>query len=78
MSHELFDSSVNPNIGTLCLSTDYLRGRMMKTDVTIRPDGRIDLITRNRGEAASRWVMRLQGKRILQALKDPVPESSDE
>jgi len=28
--------------GTLCLSTDYLRGRMMKTDVTVHADGRIE------------------------------------
>lgn len=59
-----------PN-GTLCLSTDYLRGRMMKTDVTIRANGTIELTTRNRGEAASRWVMRLQGKRVLRVLETP-------
>jgi len=40
--------------------TDYVRGRMMKTDVTVFPDGRFTLTTTNRGEAASRWVALLR------------------
>jgi hypothetical protein len=57
--------------GNLMLSTDYLRGRMMKTDVTIGPDGSVQIVTRNRGEAASRWVMRLQGKKVLRSVEEP-------
>ena len=59
--------------GRLVCETDYVRGRMMKTDVTIFPDGRFMLTTTNRGEAASRWVSQLQGKKVLR----PVP-SADE
>ena len=54
--------------GQLSFETDYVRGRMMKTDVTIFPDGRFTLTTTNRGEAPTRWVARIQGKRILAAV----------
>jgi hypothetical protein len=56
--------------GRLSFETDYVRGRMMKTDVTIFPDGRFTLDTTNRGEAASRWVARIQGKKIIAAVPD--------
>ncbi len=59
--------------GRLVCETDYVRGRMMKTTVTVFPDGRFTLTTTNRGEAASRWVAQIQGKRLLH----PVP-SADE
>jgi len=53
---------------------DGLRaGRMMKTDVTVFPDGRFTLTTTNRGEAASRWVTQIQGKKVLR----PVPPASE-
>jgi len=64
--------------GRLSFDSDYVRGRMMKTDVTIFPDGRFTLDTTNRGEAASRWVARIQGKKVLASI--PVasePESGD-
>ena len=48
--------------------TDYVRGRMMKTDVTVFPDGRFTLTMTNRGEAASRWVAQLQGKKVLRRV----------
>src|SRR5439155_15355159 len=51
--------------GRLVCETDYVRGRMMKTDVTVFPDGRFTLTTTNRGEAASRWVAQIQGKKVL-------------
>src|SRR5437867_1224930 len=54
--------------GRLVCETDYVRGRMMKTDVTIFPDGRFTLTTTNRGEAASRWVAQLQGKKVLRRV----------
>jgi hypothetical protein len=56
--------------GRLSFESDYVRGRMMKTDVTILPNGRFTLTTTNRGEVATRWIARLQGKKILV----PVPE----
>src|SRR5436309_11739104 len=57
----------------LVCETDYVRGRMMKTDVTVFPGGRFTLTTTNRGEAASRWVAQLQGKKILR----PVPNADE-
>ena len=53
--------------------TDYVRGRMMKTAVTVFPDGRFTLTTTNRGEAASRWVTQIQGKKVLR----PVPPAGE-
>lgn len=46
----------------LSVQTDYLRGRSMKTEVTIRPDGTVRLTTRGRGKSALHWLNRLQGK----------------
>jgi hypothetical protein len=57
--------------GRLVFGSDYVRERMMKTDVTVRPDGSFTLDTTNSGEAATRWVTRLQGKKVL----GPVPGS---
>ena len=51
--------------GELRFSSDYLRGRCMKTDITVRKDGQLTLSTRNRGQAALRWLDRLQGKKML-------------
>jgi hypothetical protein len=59
--------------GRLVSETDYARGRMMKTDVTVSPDGRFALTTTNRGEAASRWVAQIQGKKVLR----PVPPAGE-
>lgn len=56
--------------GRLVFEADYVRGRMMKTDVTVFPDGRFTLTTMNRGEAATRWVAKVQGKKILAAVQD--------
>jgi len=49
----------------LCLHTDYVRGRSMKTDVTIRPDGSVTLTTWGRGQSALRWLDQLQGKKRI-------------
>ncbi len=54
--------------GELRFSADYLRGRCMKTDITVRRDGRVSLSTRNRGQAALRWLDRLQGKKNLRLV----------
>jgi len=55
--------------GELRFSADYIRGRCMKTDVTVRPDGTATLHTRCRGEAATRWVARLKGKKVMEVLE---------
>ena len=43
----------------------------LKTTVTVFPDGRFTLTTTNRGEAASRWVAQIQGKKIVRAVPPP-------
>lgn len=54
--------------GELRFAADYVRGRCMKTDITVKPDGKVVLETRTRGEAALRWVDRLKGKKALQVV----------
>lgn len=49
----------------LQLQTDYIRGRSMKTDVTIRPNGTVTLTTWGRGQSALRWLDQLQGKKRI-------------
>jgi hypothetical protein len=56
--------------GELHFYADYVRGRCVKTTVVVRADGRFVLETVNRGEAATRWIMRLQGKKLLQVIHD--------
>jgi len=51
--------------GELRLQTDYIRGRSMKTEVTIRSDGSVTLTTWGRGQSALRWLDDLQGKKRL-------------
>jgi hypothetical protein len=52
----------------LRVQTDYLRGRSMKTEVTIRPDGTVTLTTWGRGKSALHWLDRLQGKKRIRAV----------
>ena len=54
--------------GKLRFSADYIRGRCVKTDITVRPDGTATLETRCRGEAATRWVARLKGKKVMEEV----------
>lgn len=51
--------------GELRLRTDYVRGRCMKTDIAVRPNGTVTLETWGRGQTALRWLDRLQGKKTL-------------
>ena len=57
----------------LRFSADYVRGRCVKTDITIRGDGTATIETRNRGETALRWVQRLQGKKLMEVVQTPPP-----
>jgi hypothetical protein len=52
----------------LHFSADYIRGRSLKTDITIRPDGTVTLTTWGRGEAALRWLDRLKGKKLMEVV----------
>lgn len=54
--------------GALRFSADYIRGRSMKTDITVKPDGTVTVTTRGRGKALLRWLDRMQGKKIIQPV----------
>lgn len=56
--------------GHISFYADYVRGRCMKTTIEVAPDGTLSLETVNRGQAATRWVSRLQGEKILRAVPD--------
>ena len=51
--------------GELHLRIDYVRGRSVKTDITVRPDGTATLTTWGRGQSALRWLDKLQGKKMM-------------
>lgn len=50
-------------------ASDYVSGRLMKTDINVEPGGKVTIITRNRGRGAERWLLNLQGKKHIQAVK---------
>jgi len=56
--------------GRVNFHADYIRGRCIKTSIEIDTEGRIVLRTVNRGEAATRWVAKLQGKKLLALVED--------
>jgi len=55
---------------------DYIKGRRVKTDLRVSPSGRFEVQTWERGEAATRWLDRLQGRRPLQAVESMRSSSS--
>ena len=61
--------------GTLHLDTDYVRGRMMKTSVTVWPTGLVEIRTINRHQMASRWIDLLKGKKHLRLVSGGSPPS---
>lgn len=54
--------------GRLTWRADYIRGRCVKTDVTVSRDGRVTLESRGRGEAPLHWIRRLKGEKRLRAV----------
>lgn len=54
--------------GLLSFEADYVRGRMVKTDVTVGPDGRLTVDTRNRHEMALRWLGTLKGQKHIRLV----------
>jgi hypothetical protein len=54
--------------GGLVFDADYVRGRMMKTTVSVRPDGKLVVETLNRHEMASRWLQALKGKKHIRLV----------
>ena len=59
--------------GALHLATDYVRGRMMKTEVTVWPNGIVEIQTVNRHQMASRWIGTLKGKKHLRLVAGEGP-----
>lgn len=55
--------------GAVRFSSDYVSGRLMKTDIVFEPGGKVTLTTRNRARGAERWLMNLQGKKHIQQVK---------
>lgn len=54
---------------SLRFSADYVRGRRMKTEVVLQPDGSGTLSTMGRGKAAILWLERLKGKKRWQVVQ---------
>lgn len=54
---------------SLCFTSDYVSGRHMKTDIVFESGGKVTIATRNRGRGAERWLLNLQGKKHIQAVK---------
>jgi hypothetical protein len=42
---------------------------LIRTGTAVSPDGTVRIETVNRGEAATRWVDRLEGDKYLQAVE---------
>ena len=55
--------------GELQFSSDYLRGRCLKTDITVRKNDQLTLSTRNRGKTALRWLDVCRGRKCLKSSK---------
>jgi hypothetical protein len=54
--------------GTLHFHADYLRGRRVKTGITVTAEGSVTIETIGRGKAPLRWIDRLKGKGGLRAV----------
>jgi hypothetical protein len=52
----------------LYFSSDYVSGRLMKTDIKFESGGKVTLETRNRGKGAERWLLHLQGNRHIKKV----------
>jgi hypothetical protein len=48
--------------GTLHFHADYLRGRRVKTGITVTAEGSVTIETIGRGKAPLRWIDRLKGE----------------
>ena len=53
----------------ICFTSDYVSGRLMKTDIDFESGGKVKIVTRNRGRGAERWLTHLQGKKHINAVK---------
>ena len=63
--------------GELQFEADYVRGRSMKTGVTIRRDGTVTVTTWGRGQSPLRWLDELQRKKRLAPVPAPDCPTAD-
>jgi hypothetical protein len=56
--------------GALHFRADYIRGRRVKTDITVRSDGSVTVTTVGRGRSPLRWLDRLKGKKAMHVVGD--------
>lgn len=61
--------------GALHFRADYIRGRRVKTDITVRSDGSVTVTTVGRGKSPLRWPDRLKGKKAMHIVGDEKPDS---
>ncbi|MBI3056855.1 MAG: hypothetical protein HYY77_22810 [Betaproteobacteria bacterium] len=54
--------------GELHFRGDYIRGRRLKTDITVKADGAVTLETIGRGKAALQWLDRVKGKKMMSLI----------
>lgn len=54
---------------SLRYTADYIRGRRIKTTITVRPDGTVTVDTLGRGKSALRRLERLQGKKLMRGRR---------
>ena len=54
--------------GELHFRGDYIRGRRLKTDITVKADGAVTLETVGRGKSALLWLERLKGKKMMSLI----------
>jgi len=55
-------------VGGLRFHGDYIRGRSLKTDVTVNAHGAVSISAYGRGESLLRWLDILKGKRHLKEV----------
>jgi hypothetical protein len=56
--------------GALHFRADYIRGRRVKTDITVRSGGSVTVTTVGRGKSPLRWLDRLKGKKAMRVVGD--------
>lgn len=64
-----FMSGLDFEDGHLRYYGGYVSGRMMKTGIIYNPGGKVFVHTVNRGKSADRWLLDLQGKSHIKAVK---------
>ena len=62
LSHLRFDQ------GSLKVSLDTVRGRSVYTDVELTPKGELTIMTRGRGQSATRWLAYVEGRSHLRPV----------